>query len=195
MKYFILLLLTISQVACVSASKLRPNIALYDFSYTENLDSKQKLIAKIDVDEITAIEALNYQKIRYRLNYKNAARVFYYTESRWTSTPAELIGNQLTTLLQRAEKPSNCSLRLKLQLFDHVFTSENSSSGVVQMNSTLLVRKTKQVIANDTIVESVPAITANAEGGTKALAQASEHALIKAVNWANAQAEHNPLCE
>lgn len=194
MKYFILVLLVISQAACVGTNKPRPDIALYDFGYTSKSDNKEQILAKINVDEISAIEALNYQKMRYRLNYENAARVFYYTESRWQATPAELVNNQLNTLLQSDTKAFNCSLKLKLQLFDHVFNSKNSSAGVVQMSAILATKSAQKIMANEVIIESVPAVTANAEGGAKALAQASENALIKAINWANAQAKHTAMC-
>ena len=197
MKYLIVVSLLIAQVACVGTNKPRPDMALYDFGYAIKSDSKP-LLTKTEIEPVTANEMLNYQKMRYRLEYVNPARVFYFTESRWIVPPAELVNNQLNALVntqtQSNSKPFNCSLKLKLQVFDQVFNSKDSSAGVVQINAILLAKNTKQLVMNEVINESALSKNPNAEGGAKALAKASENALVKAVNWANAQATQNTIC-
>ncbi|HEY8118098.1 MAG TPA: hypothetical protein VIE91_02545 [Methylophilaceae bacterium] len=194
MRYFILVLLIISQVACVGSSKTRPNLATYDFGLAVQPNPDQRLIAKIGVEEITAAESLNYQQMRYRLNYENTSRILFYADSRWSSAPPELLSSKLNTMLQLSQQPLNCSLKLKLQVFDQVFTSPATSEGVVQMSVVLVDKKTRKVLSTDLISASVAATTPNAAGGASALSQASENALVKAISWANAQAEQNPLC-
>ena len=194
MRYFILLLLIISQVACVGPGKAKPSLAVYDFGLASETSPEQRLIAKTDVEEITAADSLNTQQMRYRLSYENAARVYFYAESRWVAAPAELLSSKLNSLLQVDVQPRNCSLKLKLEVFDHVFMTPTSSEGVVYIGVVLADKKTRKVLASNLISESVAASTQNATGGAKALAQAGELALIKAISWANNQAEQNVIC-
>lgn len=178
--------------ACMGGGKPRANIAKYDFGVL--VKSNQLLQADVDVEEITASDALSYQQMRYRLSYENPAQVFYYTESRWIALPSELLNTQLAGLLKLSNSQNQCSLRLKLQGFDQLFVSKSNSIGLVSLSATLIDKKNTTALSHTFITEQAPASAANAQAGAKALAVASEATLIKAIEWANSQAKQIAIC-
>jgi len=196
----IILLLTGSLIvstlaACVGINKTKQNIAVYDFGLSVSSESNQQITSKILLEEPVAAESLNHNKIRYRLSYKNPSRIYFYAESRWAATPPELFSSKLSQMVNVVKTPVNCSLKLKIEAFDHVFTTESDSEGVVQLSVLLVEKKSKKIISSQLISESVTSSSPNAQGGTAALRQASEIALKKAINWGNVTAESNTLCQ
>jgi len=196
----IILLLTGSLIvstlaACVGINKTKQNIAVYDFGLSVSSESSQQITSKILWEEPVAAESLNHNKIRYRLNYQNPSRVYFYAESRWAATPPELFSSKLSQMVNVTKTPMNCSLKLKIEAFDQVFTTESDSEGVVQLSALLVEKKSKKIISSQLIPESVTSLIPNAQGGTAALRQASEIALKKAINWGNVTAESNTLCQ
>jgi ABC-type uncharacterized transport system auxiliary subunit len=89
----------------------------------------------------------------------------------------------------------NCSLKLKIEAFDQVFHSATTGDGIVQLSAIVVERKSQKIISSQFISESVPALSANAQGGTTALQIASENALKQAINWGNTIADNNALCQ
>ncbi len=187
-------LIASSLIACVGINKTKKNTTVYDFGLSVLGKSYQQITSKITLEEPVAAEPLNHNKIRYRLNYQHPSRVFFYTESRWAATPSELFSNKLNTLVNIVSNPMNCGLKLKIEAFDHVFQTETTSEGTVQVSALLIEKKSNKIISNQLITESITAHSPNAQGGTAALHQASEIALKKAIDWGNMMAESNTLC-
>ena len=180
--------------ACVSLNKTKPNVAIYDFGLSIPSESNQQLTLKIWLDEPVVAESLNHNKIRYRLHYQNHLRVFYYSESRWAATPAELFSSKLSQMVNLPKNPTNCSLKLKIEAFDHVFQTPSASEGFVQLSISLIEKKSKKIISSQLITESVTSTSSNVQGGTVALQKASENALKKVINWGNMMADDSELC-
>ena len=180
--------------ACVSLNKTKPNMAVYDFGLFIPTESSQQITSKILLDEPVAAEPLNHNKMRYRLNYQNPLRVFYYSESRWAATPSALFSSKLSQMVNVAKNPTNCSLKLKIEAFDHVFQTAATSDGVVQLSALVVERKSKKIVSSQLITESVMSLSPNAQGGAVALQQASENALKKVINWGNMMADDSELC-
>lgn len=190
--------------ACVGLYKAKHNMAVYDFglpvanvsnsSESNQRENNPQITSKILLDEPVAAESLNHHKIRYRLHYQNPLRVFYYSESRWAATPTELLSNQLSKLVNVAKPPANCSLKLKIEAFDHVFQTPSASEGFVQLSASIIEKKSIKIISSQLITESVTSLSPNAQGGTAALQQASENALKKAINWGNVAADDSEFC-
>lgn len=195
MRFFIPVLTSVALCACVGLNKTTQNMAIYDFGLSTTSENNQLITSKISFDEITSVEGLNHHKIRYRLNYQNPSRVFFYSESRWASTPSELITGKLSAITSAASQSGNCNLTLKIEAFDHVFQSANMSQGIVQLNIALIEKRSKRVISKQRITESADAASPNAQGGTAALQAASENALNKAISWANTVISTNSICE
>ena len=194
-----ILLLSISLIistlnACVSLNKTKQNMAVYDFGLFIPIESSQQITSKILLDEPVAAEPLNHNKMRYRLNYQNPLRVFYYSESRWVAKPAELFSSKLSQMVNLPKNPTNCSLKLKIEAFDHVFQTVATSDGIVQLSALVVERKSKKIVSSQLITESVTSPSPNAQGGAVALQQASENALKKVINWGNMMADDSELC-
>lgn len=191
--YYLLLLslLAGSLPACVGG-KPKPSPAVYDFGLISAKDATTMPETKVQIDHVTAAESLNSNRIRYRLNYQNPARVFSYTESRWAALPAEL----LSAKLRASSKTilANCSLKLQVEAFDQVFDSETASHGVIQLGAILSDTRTRAVIAKERFEETAVAPTPDAKGGVAALNQASSAAISKVLNWGNAAAEKSEAC-
>ena len=191
--------------ACVSLNKAKQNVATYDFGLSvpsegnqlesNQRESNQQLTLKIWLDEPVAAESLNHNKIRYRLNYQNPLRVFYYTESRWAATPSELFSSKLSKMVNVAKNSMPCSLKFKIEAFDHVFQTPSASESFVQLSVSLIEKKSKKIISSQLITESVTSTSSNVQGGTVALQQASENALKKVINWGNMMADDSELCQ
>jgi ABC-type uncharacterized transport system auxiliary subunit len=188
--------------ACVGINKIKQNIAVYDFGLSvpsesprENpSDNNLQIVSRVFLEEPVAVESLQHNKIRYRLNYQNPLRVFYYTESVWAAAPAELFSSKLSKMVNVAKTPMTCSLKLKVEAFDHVFQTPSASEGLVQLSVSLIEKKSKKIISSQLITESVASTSANAQGGTAALQQASENVLKKVINWGNMMADNSELC-
>jgi cholesterol transport system auxiliary component len=182
-------------VACTSINKPKQHIAVYDFGLSVASDNHQQITSKLLVETPTSSESLNQDKIRYRLNYQNPSRVFFYTESRWAGNPSELFSSKLSKIVNVRTTPTNCSLRMRIEAFDQVFHTTTESEGVVQLSAFVVSNQSKKIIASQLMTESVMSVTPNAQGGAAALQQASENALKKAVNWGNMVADNNALCQ
>ena len=180
---------------CVGINKTKQNIAVYDFGLSVPSESNQQITSKIILEEPVSTASLNHNKIRYRLNYQNPSRIFFYTESHWSATPSELFSNMLSKMVKVEKNPMACSLKLKIESFDQVFQTPSSSEGFVQLSVFLIEKKSQKVISSQLITESVTSTSANAQGGTVALKQASENTLKKVINWGNMIADNNELCQ
>lgn len=181
--------------ACVGINKTKQNIAVYDFGLSIPSESNQQISSKIILEEPVSTTSLNNNKIRYRLNYQNPSRIFFYAESRWAATPSELFSNMLSRMLNAAKNPMTCTLKLKIEAFDQVFQTPSASEGFVQLSVFLIEKKSQKVISSQLITESVSANSPNAQGGTVALKLASESALKKVINWGNMIADNSELCQ
>lgn len=199
MRHFILLLasglLVSSLAACVGMNKARQTTNIYDFGLSVSSENNQQIASKILFEQPAAAESLNNNKIRYRLNYQDPLRVFFYADSRWAATPSELLSSKLSKMVNLTKNPMNCSLELKIEAFDHVFQTATASEGVVQLSALLVEKKSRKVISSQLITESAASASPNAQGGTAALHQASENALKKVIQWGNMVADNSALCQ
>jgi ABC-type uncharacterized transport system auxiliary subunit len=182
-------------VGCVSVNTTKQNIAVYDFGLSGSNEGHQVITAKLLLEATVAAESLNQNKIRYRLGYQNPSRIYYYAQSRWATTPSELFSSKLNKMVNFTKTPTSCSLKLRIEAFDQIFHSATTSDGVVQLSAIVVERKSQKIISNQFITESVPALSANSEGGAVALQIASENALKQAINWGNMIADNNALCQ
>lgn len=190
MRYLMYVCLAGLLSGCLSTNKAGPESAVYDFGL--NTDST-RIDSKVDIGRVTAIDAIDHRRMRYRLNYKNPTQVFTYTQSRWASSPADLLAAKLRSIANTSSS-SNCSLRLQIEIFDHILETPNTGNGVVRLHVSLNENKSRQVVASHQIQESAPAPSADGKGGVMALNQASTKAIVKTLEWANTAAGKSPQC-
>ncbi len=156
-----------------------PTLALAEFESNSRIDGTQ---------------------ILYRLGYADANELRPYGQSRWSQPPAQLLRQRLRdTLAERrtvlgpeesatiarskGEVPD--TLRISLDEFSHYFDSASSSVGLVRLRATLIRGMTggDRVLGQKTFTVRRPAPSADAPGGVKALAAASDAAVAEVVQW------------
>lgn len=191
LRYLGLLLSTLGLVACAGLGKAKPAPAMYDFGW---MHSTNDAVSSVPVEPITSPQALHHQHIRYRLAYDNPAQVFAYAESRWASPPDELMTQRMRAG-QSAPTLNGCRLAIQLDMFDHVFDTPDKSHALVQLQATLINKKTRQALGHKQFQSTVEAKTHDARGGVAALSQGASEALNAALVWSNALAESNADCK
>jgi cholesterol transport system auxiliary component len=190
MRKIIVISLILTLTGCVGVAKRNASNAVYDFGFSVD---KISLSSAVPVQDIVSKEPLDTRHIRYRLAYENMARVYFYADSHWSTSPANLLTQKLKGI---AGKPTqtNCSLQIELENFDHVFDTKQVSKGVALMMATLIQKKTGKVIASQLFKEEVSANSADARGGVVALSQAGMQAINSIILWSNQQAQTTGLC-
>ena len=179
MKQAIFLLLVATLSACGGLPKQGKAPAQYDFGISSNSPSTIEL----RLSNVEAPTDLHSTDMRYRLAYQNDARLFAYTENRWAAAPAALVTHRLQQRwLSNGNKP--CSLQITLETFDQVFNTVASSHALVQLHVNL---QNKGKSSTTVINAEQPSSSPDAAGGAAALIKATDEALGKAVDWANAQ--------
>ena len=184
------LLAAFSLNACVSSIKPKSApLDLYDFGLQA---SAQPVDFSLPVENLSAADAIQHSNIRYRLNYKNPSQVFIYAESRWANPPLELLRQKLATT---PSADVGCSLKLYITAFDHVFDDANSSHGVVQLQASLISKRSRKPLASTLVSAQSPAPSSDARGGIAALDAASTEALQSASRWASATSAAASECQ
>jgi cholesterol transport system auxiliary component len=138
----------------------------------------------------------------YRLGYADAQQLRPYAQARWSMAPAQLLRARLRALLgQRrsvltpldAVAPGILSLRVELEEFSQWFDSPTSSAGLVRVRATLgrtgspgspgsFAIPAKPVAQTSFVVQS-PSSSADAPGGVRAMAQASDAVAQQLDSW------------
>lgn len=182
------------------------HIALYDFGpgpLAPAAPSAQPLppITLADLD--TSASRLEGTALNYRLGYDDPQMLRPYAGSRWTQPPLQLLrqrlrdalGTQRTVLgtleagnLAREGRGIDV-LRISLDEFSHYFESPAASTGLVRVRATLVRGSPsgEQVLGQRVFAVQRPAPSADAAGGARALAAASEAAIGEIVQWVNQQ--------
>ena len=182
--------------------------SLYDFgpgSLTAQPATGQVALPALAIDDIsTSGGAIDNQAVLYRLTYQNAQELRPYTFARWAAPPAQLVRQRLREQLgqrrsifeargglalnrsQNAEsKVLPLLLRLDLEEFSQVFTAADASVGLIRLRATLIEQAVsgEKLVAQRSIVVQRPAPSADAQGGVKALTQATDAAIEEIDLW------------
>ena len=173
---------------CGGLPKAGPQAALYDFGITAS--ERPLTTLPIRLEAVEALPGLNGSEIRYRLAYQNPARVFAYTESRWSAPPDKLLAQRLQKQFL-STGPSPCTLRITLETFDHVLDTPQTSRGIVRLTATLSRSKKHEPPLQTHVSTELPATSADARGGVAALTAAANLAAAQVTDWAAAQCHGN----
>jgi len=158
--------------------------------------------------DIEAHARLDGAQILYRLAYSDGNELRPYSQARWSVPPTQLLEQRLReALAQRrvvlgAEEGTNIarvegkvpnSLRLTLEEFSQYFESPTKSFGMVRVRATLMNTTSAgdRVLGQRTFSAQELAPTADAPGGVKALAAASDAVVAQVVQWAD-QLQQSP---
>lgn len=126
---------------------------------------------------------LNGSAMHYQLS-SSAPALLRYRDSLWADRPAALLHTQLRQRLADISlRPGSAwTLRLTLEQFEQQFAADLSSQGVVRWYAELRDEH-GQLRARRGLSASAPAASANAEGGVRALSQASAQLIDDTLAW------------
>ena len=181
--------------------------ALYDFGPTPApvpapVTPVLPRLPSIQLADIDAQARLDGTQILYRLGYTDGNELRPYSHARWSVAPTQLLEQRLReALAQRRvvlgeEEGTNVArvdgkmpngLRLTLEEFCQVFDAPGTSYGLVRVRATLLNATSggNRVLGQRTFTAQQPASSADAPGGVKALAGASDAVVLQIVQWAD----------
>lgn len=142
--------------------------------------------------------------VYYRLAYADARQLRPYQSARWSQPPAVLLEQRLRAVLGerravlRADKAliaarqgqaPTAVLRVELEEFSQIFTGEQGSTGVVRLRATLVepTPTGEQLLGQRLFVAQQAATSADAAGGTRALAEATQQAAQALAQWLEQQ--------
>ena len=176
--------------ACSIVPQTR-DIAAYDFGPAAPAKAEPRIALNLTVADISAPSWMDNANLYYRLAYTDAARPLAYANSRWVMPPAALLTQRLRASLRQASKAAVLSpadgvrtdyvLRLDLEEFSQVFDSTEKSRGVLRLQARLV--RGRELAAQQNFSIDLPAPSANAEGGVRALSAASDEAGRRLADW------------
>ncbi len=185
MRSLVMLSLCLSLAACFTAGKRGENsLAVYDLglSPVRLIVGERNPPMALEVRAPLWFDALG---IEYRLAYTDASRLREYGRARWAGPPAQLIQQRLMQqlgLTAAGQGRTNCVLRVEITEFSQVFTSPESSKGILQGRAQWLDRSRKQLAEMELNIEKV-APSPDSRGGVSALQLASEQLAIDLLAW------------
>lgn len=152
-----------------------------------------RIRASLMVHGIAAPSWLDSPAIVYRLNYQDTARQQVYAHSRWAAPAAALLTQRLRSQLAAASDGgiigladsarADYALRVELEEFTQVFDTVDSSRAVIVARATVVNVSRRVLHAQKTFSIEKPAASPNAEGGVRALSEASNELVESVVAW------------
>jgi cholesterol transport system auxiliary component len=197
------LLLTVAVAAllsgCASSDKGSASNTLYDFgSSAAPIAPNGAAVAlpAVIVADVTGNAAYDNERMFYRLNYADPLQFRSYAHSRWSATPLQMLTQRFKARVSQAGiKVLSATdaangvplLRIDLDDFTHSFDSTTSSYGQLVLRASLF--EGRSLIDQRTFSRKVGASSADAAGGARALAQATDAVSNDMIGWL---ATHNP---
>ena len=174
-------LLAILPAACSVLPPAPPNPAHYDFG---PLPSPPKPMTMLLSLQASSAPWLDTPAMVYRLEYRDAAQIASYRDSRWVAPPAALFAERLRQrTVPAASAMAPTRLRIDIEEFCQTFQSPERSIAVVRLRATRLDSETGRVLEVRKIVAESDAETADAAGGARALARAADLAIDQLAAW------------
>jgi cholesterol transport system auxiliary component len=151
---------------------------------------RQSELPPIALAEPRSSAWLSSPMMYYRLLYANDRQPRPYTESRWLMPPPQLFKQRLAAQIADAggvvtsaqdTGPSLPVLQLEIDEFSHIFTAPDTSFG--RLSIRVSVFRGRDLVAQRTFQQNVPAPTDDASGGALALSIASDAAIADILQW------------
>lgn len=158
------------------------------------------VLPTLAVADIEASARLEGTQVLYRLGYADGNELRPYGLARWSVAPAQLVQQRMRdalavrhTVLGARESASIArgggraphTLRVTLDEFSQYFDAPEASVGLVRLRATLVQSQPggDRVLAQRTFTARRPAPSADAAGGVKAMAAATDVAVAELVAW------------
>ncbi len=178
--------------ACSTIQGGESTLTLYDFGTVRAAPAGEAPagLPPLSVADANVPTSMRGATMFYRLAYANDQQPMPYAHSRWNAPPAQLfvqrlkarIGRAGGTVLPASDGAINIPLlRIDADDFSQIFDSPGSSVGQVALRASVFQGRT--LIAQKSILKQVPAQSADAAGGARALADASDAAISDILSW------------
>jgi len=177
---------------CASSSKA-PNAVTYDFGSPMRpivASAAAAAMPAIVVTDVTGNSAFDSERMYYRLNYADPLQARPYANSRWSTTPLQLltqrfksrVGQAGVKVLSATDASTGVPLlRIDVDDFTHTFDSTSASYGEVVLRASLF--QGRLLTDQRTFTRRVAAATADAGGGARALAEATDAVAADMIAW------------
>jgi cholesterol transport system auxiliary component len=128
--------------------------------------------------------------MNYRLLYSDARQSRPYAYNQWTSTPLQLLTQRMKARIAQSgvrvlsttdAAASVTLLRMEVEDFAQNFDSATSSNGVVRLRASVF--RNHKLVDQKTFSRSAPSPSADAAGGARALADASDAVASDVLAW------------
>jgi cholesterol transport system auxiliary component len=188
---FVMLSITGSALLAGCATKTE-STALYDFGPLRSAPAAPALPAlpPISVADIGTPAWLDNTTMFFRLSYANEQQPRPYAQSRWTMPPTQLFAQRLKSRIAQAGGavlPASDGalnvpvLRIEADDFIQIFEAPGQSNAHIGLRAALF--NGRMLIAQKTFAKQAPAPTADAAGGARALAAASDAIISEMMIW------------
>lgn len=174
--------------ACSVQRERLPTTALFDLGPVQTTQALP--VVAISVADVTPSAWLDSPLMFYRLNFDNNQQPRAYAQHRWAMPPLQIFGQRLKSRIAQTggiaasavEGPTNLALlRMEADDFTHVFETPGQSHGFISLRASAYHGRT--LIAHKSFIARAPAPSNDAEGGARALAQASDLMINDIVGW------------
>lgn len=179
------------------ATSKGPGNAVYDLGPTTSTQAAQPVASPaaaafpaLVVADVTGPAVLDNQRMYYRLLYSDAQQSRPYAYNQWSATPLQLLSQRLKArIAQGGVKVLSTTdasggtplLRLEADEFTQNFASATDSSAVVSLRASVF--RSHRLVDQRTFTRTIPAQTADAPGGARALADASDAIAADILVW------------
>ena len=188
------LLLALAAAALAGCASKSPAPANYDFgplpaAATTAAAAAAKPAALVMAD-VSGPAALDSERMYYRLLYADAQQTRPYAYNHWSGTPLQLLTQRLKARVAQAGvkvlAPSDAAagamlLRVEVEEFAQTFSSASQSQGSIRLRASAF--RNHQLLDQRTFARSSPAASADAGGGARALAEASDALSADLLAW------------
>lgn len=144
----------------------------------------------IVVTDVTGSPALDNERMFYRLNYADPLQARSYAGSRWSSTPLQMVTQRMKSRISQAGvKVLSVTdaaagipiLRMEIDDFSQAFDSPAQSHGQLVLRVSLF--QSHALVDQRSFSHKVSAASADAGGGARALAEATDAAAAEVMAW------------
>lgn len=142
------------------------------------------------VADATGPAWLDSRTMYYRLLYADPQQSHPYAQNHWNSTPLQLLSARLKSRIAQAggkvlsvtdASAGAMLLRIEVDDFSQNFDSQQASSGKITLRASVF--QARRLVGQKTFIHTAAANSADAVGGARALAQASDAVAADLIAW------------
>lgn len=199
-RWLLVALAALALAGCKALPDKPARQTMYDFGPSTAAETAATSRGALVLPEVEVTGILETPALLYRLGYEDAHQLRPYAYARWSAPPGQLLRQRLRDVLGRDRAVLDATaaaalsrrggtpppvLRVELEEFSQLFDSPGESKGVVRVRCTLLENTGggERLVAQRSFNVQRPAPSADAPGGVRALAAATDAAAQDIASW------------